>query len=48
MKDEIVALMEQAVNSAQIIDLSYTLEPQMPVWPTHARFGAVTYESYEE
>ena len=48
MKDEIVALMEQAVNSAQIIDLSYTLEPRMPVWPTHARFGAVTYESYEE
>ena len=31
MKDEIVALMERAVNSPQIIDLSYTLEPQMPV-----------------
>lgn len=48
MDGKIISLMQQAMEAAQIIDLSYTLEPGMPVWPTHARFGAVVYESYDD
>ncbi|HZT98528.1 MAG TPA: cyclase family protein [Ktedonobacteraceae bacterium] len=29
------------------IDLSHTLEPGIPAWPTHARYGHILYESYE-
>lgn len=39
--------MDQAKAIARIIDLSYTLEEKMPVWPTHARFGSTVYESHE-
>ncbi|GHU66127.1 polyketide cyclase [Spirochaetia bacterium] len=35
------------IDSAKIIDLSYTLEPGMPAWPTQARYGSVVYESYD-
>jgi kynurenine formamidase len=35
------------IDSAEIIDLSYTLEPGMPAWPTQARYGSVVYESYD-
>lgn len=48
MQEQIIALMRQGMAQAEIVDLSYTLEPGMPVWPTHARFGAVVYETYEE
>ena len=48
MGQEFIARMEQLVNGSRIVDLSYTLEPGMPVWPTHARFGAVVYETYDE
>ncbi len=29
------------------VDLSHTLEEDIPAWPTHARFGQTLYESYE-
>ncbi len=29
------------------VDLSHTLEENIPAWPTHARFGRALYESYE-
>jgi kynurenine formamidase len=29
------------------VDLSHTLEENIPAWPTHARFGRAVYESYE-
>jgi kynurenine formamidase len=29
------------------IDLSHTLEEDIPAYPTHARFGRALYESYE-
>lgn len=46
MSQSIISLMQQAMANSQIIDLSYTLEPNMPVWPTHSRFGAVVYEDH--
>ena len=47
MEGQIISLMQQAMEAAEIVDLSYTLEPGMPVWPTHARFGAIVYETYD-
>ena len=35
------------LRGLQMVDLSHTLEEGIPVWPTHARFGHVLYESYE-
>ncbi len=40
--DSLVALM----RGAEWIDLSHTLEEEMPAWPTHARFGKTLYEDY--
>lgn len=48
MEQNWIEKMEEIVANAGIVDLSYTLEPGMPVWPTHARFGAIVYETYEE
>lgn len=48
MDGQIISFMQQAMAAAEIVDLSYTLEPGMPVWPTHARFGAIVYETYED
>ncbi len=48
MDGKVISFMQQAMDAAEIIDLSYTLEPGMPVWPTHARFGATVYESYDD
>ena len=48
MDGQIISFMQQAMAVAEIVDLSYTLEPGMPVWPTHARFGAIVYETYED
>ena len=48
MKEQVISLLRQALQSSDITDLSYTLEPGMPVWPTHARFGAIVYETYDE
>ncbi|MBC5690164.1 cyclase family protein [Mediterraneibacter sp. NSJ-55] len=48
MKEQIISLMQQVMDSSNIVDLSYTLEPGMPVWPTHARFGSIVYETYDE
>jgi kynurenine formamidase len=31
----------------RVVDLSHTLEEDIPAWPTHARFGRALYESYE-
>lgn len=43
----IISQMEQVIGRAQIVDLTYTMEPGMPVWPTQARYGTVVYESYD-
>lgn len=45
---QIIAMMQQVTSQAHIVELSYTLEEKMPVWPTHARFGTLVYESYED
>jgi kynurenine formamidase len=46
MQDTIDAL-NRALGSVELIDLSHTLETGMPAWPTHARYGSVVYESYD-
>ncbi len=48
MNEERLSMMQKLMDDAKIVELSYTLETGMPVWPTHARFGAVVYETYEE
>ena len=40
--------MIEKIVEQEIVDLSYTLEPGMPVWSSHARFGAIVYETYDE
>lgn len=47
MDNSIISFMQQAKKRSEIIDLSYRFEPGMPVWPTHARYGTVVYESYD-
>lgn len=42
-----IILMEQVVKERSILDLSYTMEENMPAWPTQARYGTVIYESYD-
>ncbi len=39
--------LEGVLESVDMIDLSHTLESGMPVWPTHARYGSVVHESYD-
>jgi kynurenine formamidase len=39
-------ILADIMDGAEIIDLTYTLEPGMPAWPTQARYGSVVYESY--
>ena len=34
-------------ESSEVVDLSHTLEEDIPAYPTHARFGKTLYESYE-
>jgi kynurenine formamidase len=41
--NDIVEFMDQA----EIIDLTHTMEPGIPAWPTQARYGSVMYESYD-
>ncbi len=48
MDEQMITMMQKIVSDANIVDLSYTLETGMPVWPTHARFGTIVYETYEE
>lgn len=48
MNEQMISVLEQAISSSDIVDLSYTMEPGMPVWPTHARFGAIVYETYKD
>ncbi|MDD3138257.1 MAG: cyclase family protein [Lachnospiraceae bacterium] len=45
--NNMIEFMEQLKCSTKIIDLTYTLEMNMPVWPTHARYSSTVYESYE-
>lgn len=45
---QVISGMQQIISQAHIVELSYTLEESMPVWPTHARFGTVVYETYAE
>lgn len=45
---QMIEKIQKVVNKAEIVDLSYTLEPGMPVWSSHARFGAIVYETYDE
>ena len=39
--------MESLFDGYEWIDLSHTLEENIPAYPTHARFGRALYESYE-
>ena len=39
--------MEGPFGGYEWIDLSHTLERDIPAYPTHARFGRVIYESYD-
>ncbi len=39
--------MEGLFDGYEWIDLSHTLEEDIPAYPTHARFGRALYESYE-
>jgi kynurenine formamidase len=48
--DTKISVLEQLgriMEGAEIIDLTYVLEPAMPAWPTQARFGSVVYDSYD-
>lgn len=38
---------DQLAEEFEIVDLTHTLEENIPCWPTHARFGHTLYESYE-
>jgi kynurenine formamidase len=42
-----VEVMEHIITHSNVVDLSHTLEPGMPAWPTQARYGSVVYESYD-
>ena len=39
--------MEGPFGGYEWVDLSHTLEENIPAYPTHARFGKALYESYE-
>ena len=39
--------MNQQFDGYEWVDLSHTLEEDIPAYPTHARFGRALYESYE-
>ena len=39
--------MEDPFGGYEWIDLSHTLQEDIPAYPTHARFGRTLYESYE-
>lgn len=41
------AILADLLANLEWVDLSHTLEEDIPVWPTHARFGHILYESYE-
>lgn len=40
-------LVQALSENLTIVDLTHTLEENIPCWPTQARFGHVLYESYE-
>lgn len=42
-----ISMMEHVRDNARIIDLTYDMEENMPVWPTQARYGTIVYESYD-
>jgi len=42
-----IEIFGELVGGSEIIDLTHTLEPLMPAWPTQARFGSVVYDSYD-
>lgn len=46
-ENSLINLLEQVKQNASVVDLSYTMEENMPAWPTHARYGSVVYESYD-
>ncbi|MEB3103803.1 cyclase family protein [Ferviditalea candida] len=35
------------ISRSKVIDLTHKLEENIPLWPTHARFGKILQESYE-
>lgn len=46
-ENSVIRLLEQVKQNATVVDLSYTMEENMPAWPTHARYGSIVYESYD-
>lgn len=46
-ENNFICMMQNVINHARIVDLSYDLEENMPAWPTQARYGSTVYESYD-
>ncbi len=42
-----IGILQHLLESVELVDLSHTLETNMPAWPTHARYGSMVYESYD-
>lgn len=47
MSASFIEQMKDFRKGTEAVDLSYTMEENMPSWPTHARYGSVVYESYD-
>lgn len=45
---EFVKAVENIRDHASVVDLSYTMEPNMPFWPTQPQYSASVVETYEE
>lgn len=44
---QIIETLDHVFNQVKIVDLSYTLHPDMPTWPTQPRFQSNIYASQE-
>ncbi len=40
------AALAALLRDHELVDLSHTIEEDIPAWPTHARFGRTMYEDY--
>ena len=47
-KMDLIEMIETARDYARIVDLSYTLEENMPFWPTQPKYEADIVETYEK
>ena len=42
-----IEMIEAIRDHAKVVDLSYTMEMNMPFWPTQPKYEAVVVETYE-